>query len=110
VIPRLDETRTYWTALDPRVRDDPVAELYGFGEETWRNLRRAIGPGDRYSVVAEGEGQYEIRNYASYRLLPAIMVRDPEEADVVVYWDVVPPKGQECEPMGKGVCAVRRVS
>ena len=107
-IPKLDAARAYWSALPQPLRDDPVADLYGFGEDIWTNLDRAVGSGDRYAVLAEGERQHEIRNYASYRLLPAILVRAPRDADVVVYYEVEPPAGANCEPMGTGVCVIRR--
>ena len=106
-VPRLDDGRAFWAALAPELRDDPVADLYGFGEPVWVELRRSVGKGDRYAIVAEGDGQHEIRNYAAYSLLPAIQVADPEEADVVVYY-AVPPPDAGCEPVGKDVCVVRR--
>jgi hypothetical protein len=106
-IPRLDDGRAFWATLAPELRDDPVADLYGFGEPVWIELRSSVGKGDRYAIVAEGDGQHEIRNYAAYSLLPAIQVADPEEADVVVYY-AVPPPDTGCEPVGKDVCVVRR--
>jgi hypothetical protein len=108
-VPRLDDARAYWEALAPELRDDPVAELYGFGEPVWIELRRSVGEGDRYAVVAEGDGQHEIRNYAAYSLLPAIQVSDPADANVVVYYDVQPP-ATGCAPVGKNVCIVRRTT
>jgi hypothetical protein len=107
-LPRLDDTRQYWNDVAPSLRDDPVADLYGFGEPLWVELRRSVGAGDRYAVVAEGEGQHEIRNYAAYSLLPAIQVRDPADADVVVYHGVAAPPGTDCLPVGNDVCVVRR--
>lgn len=108
LLPRLDDTHAYWAALDPSLRDDPVADLYGWGEDRWERLRQSVGRGDRYAVVAEGDGQHETRNYAAYTLLPAIQVRDPADADVVVYYEVEPPSGSDCETIGAGVCIVRR--
>ena len=107
-LPRLDDARQYWNALEPSLRDDPVAELYGFGEPLWKELRRSVGKGDHYAVVATGEGQHEIRNYAAYSLLPAIQVRDPADADVVIYYGVAAPPGADCVRVGKHVCVVRR--
>jgi hypothetical protein len=105
-VPRLDDTRRFWNELAPSLRDDPVADLYGFGEPLWLQLERRVGRGDRYAVVAEGDGQHEIRNYAAYRLLPAIQVRDPADADVVIYYDVSPPD-TSCIPVSEDVCVVR---
>ena len=105
-LPRLDDGRGFWGALAPSLRNDPVADLYGFGEPVWVELRRSVRAGDRYAVVAEGDGQHEIRNYAAYSLLPAVQVRDPEDANVVIYYDVAsPPDG--CVPVREGVCVVR---
>jgi hypothetical protein len=109
VLPRLNDAHAYWAVLDPSLRDDPVAELYGFGEEVWQRLRRSVGRGDRYAVVAEGDGQHEIRNYAAYTLLPAIQVRDPARANVVVYYQVGAP-ATGCERIAERVCIVRRES
>ena len=105
-LPRLDEGRGFWGALAPSLRDDPVADLYGFGEPVWVELRRSVRAGDRYAVVAEGDGQHEIRNYAAYSLLPAVQVRDPEDANVVIYYDVASPR-DGCVPVREGVCVVR---
>ena len=106
-VPRLDDGRAYWAALPPELSDDPVAHLYGFGEPLWIELREAVGEGDRYAVVAEGDGQHEIRNYAAYSLLPGIQVSDPADADVVIYYNVRPP-ATGCVRVGKDVCIVRR--
>ena len=84
-----------------------MADLYGFGEPLWIELRRSVGAGDRYAVIAEGGGQHEIRNYAAYSLLPGIQVRDPADADVVIYYGVAAP-GEGCRSVGKEVCVVRR--
>ena len=105
-LPRLDDTRQFWNELAPSLRDDPVADLYGFGEPVWVELRRSVGAGDRYAVIAEGDGQHEIRNYAAYSLLPAIQVRDPADADVVIYYSVAAP-AEGCLSVGKEVCVVR---
>ena len=105
-LPRLDDTRQYWNAVAPALRDDPVADLYGFGEPLWVELRRSVDAGDRYAVVAEGEGQHEIRNYAAYSLLPAIQVRDPADANVVIYYGVAAP-GTGCRSVGEDVCVIR---
>jgi hypothetical protein len=108
-VPRLDDARAYWATLAPEVSDDPVARLYGFGEPVWIELRDSVGAGDRYAVVAEGEGQHEIRNYAAYSLLPGIQVSDPADANIVIYYDVQPP-ATGCVLVGKNVCIVRRTT
>jgi hypothetical protein len=106
-LPLLNDTRSYWSATPARIRDDPVPTLYGFGDRRWDRLAQSIGMGDRYAVVAEGDGQHEIRNYAAYRLLPAIQVRAPAEANVVVFYEVGGSPA-DCLPVAKGVCVVRR--
>jgi hypothetical protein len=108
-VPRLDDTRAYWAALAPGLRNDPVAHLYGLGEPVWVELRQSVRKGDRYAVVAEGDGQHEIRNYAAYSLLPGIQVSDPADADVVIYYDV-PPPATGCVPVGTNICIVRRTT
>ena len=95
--------------MPPELSDDPVAHLYGFGEPVWIELRDSVGEGDRYAVVAEGDGQHEIRNYAAYSLLPGIQVSDPADADIVIYYGV-PPPATGCVPVGKDVCIVRRTT
>ena len=105
-LPRLDDARGLWNELAPSLRDDPVADAYGFGEPVWIELRRSVQAGDRYAVVAEGDGQHEIRNYAAYSLLPAVQVQDPADADVVIYYDVTPPD-DGCRSVREGVCVVR---
>jgi hypothetical protein len=108
-VPRLDDARAFWAALPPELSDDPVADLYGFDEPVWIVLRDAVGKGDRYAVVAEGDGQHEIRNYAAYTLLPGIQVSAPTDANVVIYYGV-PPPATGCAPVGKDVCIVRRTT
>ena len=105
-LPRLDDGREFWNKLAPSLRDDPVADLYGFGEPVWVELRRSVRAGDRYAVIAEGDGQHEIRNYAAYSLLPAVQVRNAKDADVVIYYDVTPPD-EGCISVREGVCVVR---
>ncbi len=86
-----------------------VTELYGYGDaRVWHALRRSLHAGERYAVVAEGDRQYDIRNYAAYSLLPAILVRDPGDADVVIYDGVRGPPG--CIGVGQGVCFMRRTT
>lgn len=105
-VPRLDDARRFWNELAPSLRNDPVADLYGFGEPLWLELEGSVRRGDHYAVVAVGDGQHEIRNYAAYRLLPAIQVRDPSDANVVIYYDVTPPPN--CVPVVESVCVLRR--
>ena len=82
-----------------------MADLYGLGEPRWVELRHR-SDGDRYAVVADGDGQHEIRNYAAYSLLPAIQVTDPADADVVIYYAVH--HQPRLRPRRKDVCVVRR--
>jgi hypothetical protein len=104
---KLDDWRTTYGELAPEIRDDPVGVFLGFDDATWEELRRLLERGDRYAVVAAGEGQHEVRNYAAYRLLPAIQVLRPVDAEVVVHYRPEPaPSG--CAPVGKDACIVRR--
>ena len=108
-LPRLNDERAYWSATPDQIRDDPVAEVFGYGDARWERLARSVGEGDRYAVVAQGEGQHEVRNYAAYRLLPAIQVRMPSEANVIVFYEVGVSRA-DCLRVGKDVCIVRRSS
>ena len=77
-LPRLDDTRGFWEAtLASRLRDDPVADCTDSASRSGSSCVGSVGEGDRYAVVAEGDGQHEIRNYAAYTLLPAIQVATP---------------------------------
>ena len=102
---KLDDWRTTYGDLEPQLRDDPVALFLGFDDATWEALARMLGEGDRYAVVAWGERRFEVRNYAAYRLLPAIQVARPRDADVVVYYATAAPDG--CIRVGKEACVVR---
>ncbi len=106
-LPALNFTRNYWEATPQHIRDDPVAKLYGFGDGRWEQLARSLGEGDRYAVVVQGEGEHEIRNYAAYRLLPAIQVRAASEANVVVHYEVGESRS-DCTQIGRDICIVRR--
>jgi hypothetical protein len=105
--PRLDDAREHWSARDPSRRDDADARQHVFTEAVWARLARAVEENDRYAVVADAVEQHEIRNYAGYRLLPAIQVQDPEDANVVVYYKGTP-ELPDCEPLTRDVCVVRR--
>jgi hypothetical protein len=101
----LDDWRTTYGQLEPELRDDPVALFLGFDDATWEALARVVGEADRYAVVATGERRFEVRNYAAYRLLPAIQVARPRDADVVVYYATAGPG--DCRQVGKEACVVR---
>jgi hypothetical protein len=104
---KLDDWRTTYGELPPGIRDDPVALFLGYDDATWEELGRVLGRGDRYAVVASGEGRFEVSNYAAYRLLPAIEVPRAQDADVVVHFrPAAAPPG--CAPVGKDACIVRR--
>lgn len=107
VVPALDDWRGPYGPLTEDLRDDPVGHFLGFDDAVWESLRRSVGRGDRYAVVAEGETRFEVRNYASYTLLPAVQVSDPSDADVVIYYDVAS-RHPECTHVGPDVCVVRR--
>ncbi len=105
-VQRLEDGVRYSDGLASLAPADPVAIVQGYDDGTWRSIRAAVGRGDRFAVVAEGDSQYDIRNYAMYTLLPAIHVSDPAQANVVIYYDV-PAPAHGCTPVGKGVCLVR---
>ena len=107
VVPALDDWRGPYGPLTEDLRDDPVGHFLGFDDAVWESLRRSVGRGDRYAVVAAGEAPFEVLNYAAYTLLPAVQVSDPRRADVVIYYGVAsPPAG--CRVVGPDVCLVRR--
>ena len=104
-VSELDDWRREYGTLPPSLRDDPVALFLGYDDGVWETLRRSVDKGDRYAIVAVGEGRFEVRNYAAYTLLPAIQVSSPALADVVVYYGVEPPAG--CVVLGRDVCVER---
>jgi hypothetical protein len=108
-VQRLEDGVRYWDGVASVAPADPVALVQGYDDGTWRKIRATVGRGDRFAVVAEGDGQYDVRNYAMYTLLPAIHVLDPGQANVVIYYDV-PAPSRGCRPMGRGVCLVRKSS
>ena len=106
---KLDDWRTTYGELALEIRDDPVAVFLGYDDATWEALGGLLHRGDRYAIVASGEGRFEVRNYAAYRLLPAIQVLELSDADVVVHFrQQAPPPG--CTPVGEDACVVRRDS
>jgi hypothetical protein len=108
VVPELNEWRMTYSELEPERRElEPLLSL-GFEVDTWRRLRQALRPGDRYLVLAEVPYEHEIRNYAGYALLPSVLVAKPQDADAVVYWQLDPPAGRPCVDIGPDVCVVRR--
>jgi hypothetical protein len=107
VVPALDDWRGPYGPLTEDLRDDPVGHFLGFDDAVWEALRRSVGRGDRYAVVAAGEARFEVRNYAAYTLLPAVQVSDPGKADVVIYYGVAS-SDPECTAVGRDVCVVRR--
>lgn len=106
-IPTLDDWRKDYGTLPPSLRDDPVARFLGFDVESWDALQRTLRRGDRYAIVARGPTRFEVRNYAAYALLPAIQVKEPDDADVVVYYGSGAPPGR-CTRIGEDVCIERR--
>jgi hypothetical protein len=110
VLPELDAWRDDYRQLAPIERERAVLRSLGFKVPTWVRLRESLGEGDRYHVLAKVGYQHEIRNYASYALLPAIQVPRLEQADVVVYWQLEPPSGRKCVDVGQDVCVLRRRS
>jgi hypothetical protein len=103
-----NELRERYGPLEPARREDEIVRSLGFDSDVWERLRSSVRAGDRFNIVAQGMDQHEVRNYAAYALLPAIQVTDRSAADVVVYYEIDPPAGVRCRPIGERVCVVRR--
>lgn len=109
-VPALQVWKNEYDDHSPEIREEATVASLGFDPDTWDRLDEALGEGDRYHVLAEVGYQHEIRNYAGYRLLPAVQVPEPEDANLVVYWQLPPPAGEECADVGQDVCVLRRPS
>lgn len=109
VLPDLDVWRHEYRRLEPIERERAALRSLGFDPDTWVALRVSLSEVDRYHIVADVEYQHEIRNYAGYALLPAVLVPEPEDADVIVYW-AQRPADQDCVLIGHEVCVVHRPS
>jgi hypothetical protein len=107
-IGRMDEARSYYASLTPAERENEIELALGFDSPLWDEIRRAVRADDRYHVVSEALEQHEVRNYASYTLLPAIQVTDVEQATLVLYWANEPPAGSPCVELSPDVCVERR--
>lgn len=107
---RMDTARDYYAELDDTQREREIELALGFDSELWRRLRLSIRADDRFAVVSDAFEQHEVRNYASYVLLPAVQVADVGEADVVLYWADNPPPDVRCARLADNVCLERRDS
>ena len=105
---RMNEARDYYSGLEPALREEEIELSLGFDSEEWRRIRGSVRAEDRFAVVSDAFEQHEVRNYASYTLLPAIQVADPEDATVVLFWGARPPDGSPCTPLGENACIERR--
>lgn len=110
VLPGLDVWRHEYRRLEPIERERAALLSLGFDTDTWVALRASLRDRDRYHIAAEVEYQHEIRNYAGYALLPAVLVSEPEDADAVVYWAMRPQGDQDCVRIAREVCVVYRPS
>lgn len=102
----LEGWRERYGAMEPSTREGEVARSIGLNATAWERLRRLVGVGDRYAIVARAPEQHEVRNYASYLLLPAIQVADVADANVVIYYAPDPPPRPGCIRIGR-MCLVR---
>ncbi len=117
--PLWDQLGAYRSAYGPLTaleRERTAGTLNAFDAASWDELRARIHRGDRYAVIGQPETSQDAaienlvaRTYASFWLLPAIQVRAPENANVLVYFKpTTPPAGADCFPSPRPVC-VRRV-
>ena len=107
---RMDAARDYYASLEPEEREEEIELSLRFDSALWRRIRGSVRDDDRFYVVSEAPEQHEVRNYAAYSLLPAILVPLIEEATVVIYWASAPPSGSRCVALGANVCVERRTS
>jgi hypothetical protein len=105
---RMDVARDYHAPLTTAEREEEIERALGFDLAVWDEIRQAVGPEDRYTVVSDALEQHEVRNYAAYSLLPAIQVSDPEDATLVLYWATAPPRGSACLRLAEDICLERR--
>ena len=110
LLPDLDAWKDEYSRLEPIERERAALLSLGFDTDTWVALRASLRDRDRYHIAAEVEYQHEIRNYAGYALLPAVLVSEPEDADAVVYWAMRPQGDQDCVRIAREVCVVYRPS
>jgi hypothetical protein len=110
LLPDLDTWKDEYSRLEPIERERAALLSLGFDTDTWVALRASLRDRDRYHIAAEVEYQHEIRNYAGYALLPAVLVSEPEDADAVVYWAMRPQGDQDCVRIAREVCVVYRPS
>jgi hypothetical protein len=102
----LEGWRERYGAMEPSEREGEVARSIGLDVSAWERLRRLVGVGDRYAIVASVPEQHEVRNYASYLLLPAIQVAEVADANVVIYYAPDSPLEPGCIRIGR-MCLVR---
>ena len=108
--------RARYGAMTASERERAAGTQNAFDAASWDELRARLRRGDRYAVVGQPETSQDAvienlvaRTYASYWLLPAVQVRSPEQADVLVYFKpATPPTGAECFPSDRPVC-IRRI-
>ena len=113
---QLDTYRSLYGPLTAFERERTAGTQNAFDAASWDELRARIHRGDRYALIGQPETSQDAavenlvaRTYASFWLLPAIQVRAPENANVLVYFKpATPPAGAECFPSPRPVC-VRRV-
>ena len=113
---QLASYRSLYGPLTASERERAAGTLNSFDAVSWDALRARVHRGDRYAVIGQPETSEDTaienlvaRTYASFWLLPAVQVRSPENANVLVYFKPpTPPAGAECFPGPRPVC-VRRI-
>ncbi len=108
--------RARYGVLTASEREREAGAQNAFDAASWDELRARLHRGDRYAVVGQPETSQDAvienlvaRTYASFWLLPAIQVRSPEDANVLVFFKPPTlPHRAECFPSSRPVC-IRRI-
>ncbi len=112
---QLGDIRSRYGSMTASERERAAGTQNAFDAASWDELRARLRRGDRYAVIGQPETSRDAeienlvaRTYASYWLLPAVQVRAPEEANVLVYFKPpTPPDRAECFPSSRPVCIER---
>jgi hypothetical protein len=113
---QLGAYRARYGAMTASERERAAGTQNAFDAASWDAIRARLRSGDRYALIGQPETSHDAavenlvaRTYASYWLLPAVQVRSPQNADVLVYFKPSkPPVGAECFASDRPVC-IRRV-
>jgi hypothetical protein len=112
----LGDLRARYGAMTASERERAAGTQNAFDAASWDELRARLRRGDRFAVIGQPETTEDAavenlvaRTYASYWLLPAVQVRSPAQANVLVWFKPpTPPVGAECFPSSRPVC-IRRI-